>query len=41
MRGVVSAIPGAEGWVVGPEEEDRAYAAECRVWSPASDWKAR
>lgn len=30
MRGVVSAIPEAEGWVVGPEEEDRAYAAECR-----------
>jgi glycosyltransferase involved in cell wall biosynthesis len=30
MRGVVSAIPDAEGWIVGPEEEDRAYAAECR-----------
>ncbi|HAB63268.1 MAG TPA: glycosyl transferase family 1 [Pseudomonas sp.] len=30
MRGVVSAIPEAEGWIVGPEEEDRAYAAECR-----------
>ena len=30
MRGVVSAIPDAQGWVVGPEEEDRAYAAECR-----------
>jgi len=30
MRGVVSAIPEAEGWVVGPEEEDQAYATECR-----------
>ncbi len=30
MRGVVNAIPDSEGWIVGPEEEDRAYAAECR-----------
>lgn len=29
MRGVVTAIPEAEGWIVGPEEEDPAYAAEC------------
>lgn len=30
MRGVVSAMPEAEGWIVGPEEEDPDYAAECR-----------
>jgi len=30
MRSVVSAIPEAEGWIVGPDEEDREYAAECR-----------
>lgn len=29
MRGVVSAIPEAEGWVVGPEEEDPEYVSEC------------
>ncbi|WP_417663541.1 GT4 family glycosyltransferase PelF [Pseudomonas sp.] len=29
MRGVVSAIPEAEGWIVGPEEEDPDYASEC------------
>lgn len=30
MRGVVTAMPEAEGWIVGPDEEDPAYAAECR-----------
>ncbi|SDS01894.1 Glycosyl transferases group 1 [Halopseudomonas xinjiangensis] len=30
MRGVVSALPEVEGWVVGPDEEDPDYAAECR-----------
>ncbi len=29
MRGVVSAMPQAQGWIVGPEDEDAAYAAEC------------
>jgi len=29
IRGVVSVIPEAEGWIVGPEEEDPDYAAEC------------
>lgn len=29
MRGVVSALPEAEGWIIGPEEEDPDYAAEC------------
>ncbi|WP_437880231.1 GT4 family glycosyltransferase PelF [Pseudomonas sp. LRF_L74] len=29
MRGVISAMPEAEGWIVGPEEEDPDYAAEC------------
>lgn len=30
MRGVVSAMPEAQGWIVGPEEEDPAYVGECR-----------
>ncbi|MCU9057128.1 GT4 family glycosyltransferase PelF [Pseudomonas aeruginosa] len=30
MRGVVSSMPEAEGWIVGPEEEDPDYASECR-----------
>ena len=29
MRAVVNEIPDAEGWIVGPTEEDEAYAAEC------------
>lgn len=29
IRGVVSAMPEAEAWIVGPEDEDAAYAAEC------------
>ncbi len=31
MRGVVEACPGAEGWIVGPEDEDPDYSAECRA----------
>lgn len=30
MRSVVSALPETEGWIVGPENEDPEYAAECR-----------
>ncbi|AGL84790.1 glycosyl transferase family 1 [Pseudomonas protegens] len=30
MRGVVSVMPEVEGWIVGPEEEDPEYVAECR-----------
>ncbi len=30
MRLVVNRIPDAEGWIAGPEEEDKAYAQECR-----------
>ncbi|HUW97525.1 MAG TPA: GT4 family glycosyltransferase PelF [Acidiferrobacter sp.] len=30
MRAVVNAIPKAVGWIVGPEEEDPDYVAECR-----------
>ncbi|MCJ8168925.1 GT4 family glycosyltransferase PelF [Atopomonas sediminilitoris] len=30
MRGVITTMPEAEGWIVGPDEEDPAYAAECR-----------
>jgi glycosyltransferase involved in cell wall biosynthesis len=31
MREVVAAIPNAEAWIVGPEDEDRRYADECRA----------
>ncbi len=30
MRIVCSEIPEAEGWIVGPDDEDPAYAHECR-----------
>ncbi len=30
MRGVVTAMPEVQGWIVGPEEEDPEYVAECR-----------
>lgn len=30
MRTVCSRLPAAEGWVIGPEDEDQAYARECR-----------
>ena len=30
MRRVVNRLPVAEGWIVGPEDEDPAYAEECR-----------
>ncbi|HWL87161.1 MAG TPA: GT4 family glycosyltransferase PelF [Polyangiaceae bacterium] len=29
MRFVASELPGTEGWIVGPEDEDPNYAAEC------------
>jgi glycosyltransferase involved in cell wall biosynthesis len=31
MRTVCNALPQAEGWLVGPEDEDQAYAEECRA----------
>ncbi|HXJ23619.1 MAG TPA: GT4 family glycosyltransferase PelF [Polyangia bacterium] len=31
MREVVGAIPEAQAWIVGPEDEDRRYADECRA----------
>ncbi|MFL5307453.1 MAG: GT4 family glycosyltransferase PelF [Polyangia bacterium] len=31
MREVVAAVPNAEAWIVGPEEEDTRYAQECRA----------
>jgi glycosyltransferase involved in cell wall biosynthesis len=31
MRTVVAAIPGAQGWIVGPDDEDPRYAEECRA----------
>jgi glycosyltransferase involved in cell wall biosynthesis len=30
LRVVCSELPEAEGWIVGPDDEDPAYAAECR-----------
>ncbi|MGD9787031.1 MAG: GT4 family glycosyltransferase PelF [Sulfuricellaceae bacterium] len=30
MRTVVNRVPEAQGWIVGPEEEDPEYARECR-----------
>jgi glycosyltransferase involved in cell wall biosynthesis len=30
MRGVVSSMPDAQGWIIGPDEEDASYAEECR-----------
>ena len=29
MRRVVNQMPEAEGWIAGPEDEDRSYAQEC------------
>jgi glycosyltransferase involved in cell wall biosynthesis len=31
MRGVRARIPGAEGWIVGPGDEDPAYFRECQA----------
>ena len=31
MRIVRSKLPDAEGWLIGPEDEDEAYSAECRA----------
>jgi glycosyltransferase involved in cell wall biosynthesis len=30
MRAVVNRLPNAKGWIVGPEDEDKDYALECR-----------
>jgi glycosyltransferase involved in cell wall biosynthesis len=30
MRRVANQMPAAEGWIAGPEDEDPAYAEECR-----------
>jgi len=30
MRRVVNELPGAEGWIAGPADEDPAYAQECQ-----------
>jgi glycosyltransferase involved in cell wall biosynthesis len=31
MRTIVTQLPHAEGWIVGPDDEDREYAAECHA----------
>ncbi|MBD3766674.1 MAG: GT4 family glycosyltransferase PelF [Gammaproteobacteria bacterium] len=30
MRTVVNRLPNAQGWIAGPEDEDKSYAQECR-----------
>lgn len=30
MRTIVIQLPEAEGWLIGPEDEDKEYAEECR-----------
>lgn len=30
IRIIVSRLPAAQGWLIGPEEEDQAYVEECR-----------
>ena len=30
MRTVANRVPGAQGWIAGPEDEDPGYAVECR-----------
>jgi glycosyltransferase involved in cell wall biosynthesis len=30
LRAVVNRVPDAQGWIAGPEDEDPAYARECR-----------
>lgn len=30
MRTVVNEVPEAEGWIVGPQDEDKAYSDECK-----------
>lgn len=30
MRSISDSIPGVEGWIVGPEDEDETYVRECR-----------
>ena len=30
MRSVINVMPDAQGWIAGPEDEDEAYAEECR-----------
>jgi glycosyltransferase involved in cell wall biosynthesis len=30
LRGVINARPDVQGWIVGPEDEDPQYVAECR-----------
>ena len=31
MRSVVTQLPAAQGWIAGPEDEDKPYAEECRL----------
>ncbi|MED5432107.1 MAG: GT4 family glycosyltransferase PelF [Pseudomonadota bacterium] len=31
MRTLVNTLPDAKGWIAGPEDEDKEYAAECRA----------
>jgi glycosyltransferase involved in cell wall biosynthesis len=37
MRSVVNLLPDAQGWIAGPEDEDVAYAEECRSITESLD----
>ncbi|WP_294946333.1 GT4 family glycosyltransferase PelF [Sulfurivirga sp.] len=41
MRAVCDTMPEAEGWIVGPEEEDPLYVAECRALVRSLDLEDR
>lgn len=41
MRTVVNRLPEAEGWIAGPEDEDPAYAQECRQLAESLGLKDR
>src|SRR4029077_17871917 len=39
MRTVVAEIPEAQGWIVGPDDEDPRYAEECRALARSLGWE--
>lgn len=41
MRSVVNLMPDAQGWIAGPEDEDEAYAEECRSIAEGLDLQGK
>jgi glycosyltransferase involved in cell wall biosynthesis len=41
MRVVLARLPDAQGWVVGPDDEDKAYAEECHYLAQALGLKGK